>query len=129
MKEQAKERAFDTDKFITAVATQNADCLKEFFAPDATICWHDSNERFSVDEYIRANCEYPGEWSGEIQRIEMIEGGVVIVAKISSSESEHLVTSFMKLKEGRIIRLDEYFSDCGEVPEWRQEMNIGKPIK
>ena len=83
----------------------------------------------SCNQYIRANCEYPGEWSGEVQRVEMIDSGIVVVAKISSRESVHLVTSFVKLTEGKISRLDEYFSDCGEVPAWRQEMNIGKPIK
>ena len=127
MKEQAK--AFNVDKFILDVATQNAESLKEHFTPNATICWHDSNEQFTVAEYIKANCEYPGEWKGEIQRVEIINGGIVTVAKIFSKESVHLVTSFMKLVEGKISRLDEYFSDCGEVPEWRKEMNIGKPIE
>ena len=103
--------------------------------PDAVICWHDSNEQFTLDEYIRANCEYPsgaaspGKWNGEIQRVERIEGGVVIVTKIFSDESTHLVTAFAKLTEGKISRLDEYYSDCNEVPQWRKEMNIGKPIE
>jgi len=47
------------ENFIQAVARQNADALSDYFAPYAIICWHDSNEQFTVDEYIRANCEYP----------------------------------------------------------------------
>jgi len=129
MKERAREIAFDADKFILDVASQNADSLRRHFTPDAIICWHDSNEQLTVPEYIRANCEYPGQWRGEVRRVEIIDGGVVIVASISSSESSHFVTSFIRLTNGKISRLDEHYSDCGEVPEWRREMNIGKPIE
>ena len=31
-----------------------------------------TNEHFTIDEYIIANCEYPGEWDGIVERIEMI---------------------------------------------------------
>ena len=120
---------FDAQKFITAVAKQDADALRDFFAPDAIICWHDSNEQFNVDEYIRANCEYPGSWGGEIQRVEKISGGLAIVTKIFSDDFATFVSAFIKLNNGKISHLDEYYADCNdEIPEWRQEMNIGKPI-
>ncbi|MCL2399944.1 MAG: nuclear transport factor 2 family protein [Defluviitaleaceae bacterium] len=119
---------FNVGHFIQAVAKQNADALREYFTSDAVICWHDSNEQFAVDEYIRANCEYPGKWNGEIQRVEQIDGGIAMVTKIFSDESSHLVTAFVKLTDGKISRLDEYYSDCGEAPKWRKEMKIGKPI-
>ena len=123
-----KATTLDVEGFVKAVATQNATALRDYFTPDAVICWHDSNEQFTVEEYIRANCEYPGKWNGEIQRIETIDGGVAIVTKIFSDESSHLVTAFIKLENGKISRLDEYYSDCGEAPEWRKAMKIGKPI-
>jgi len=127
-KMQGEVIAFDIGRFIQAVAKQNADALRGFFTPNAVICWHDSNEQFTVDEYICANCEYPGAWDGEIQRVERIDGGIVMVTKIVSSESSHLVTAFVKLDAGKISRLDEYYSDCNEAPQWRKEMKIGKPI-
>ena len=120
---------FNLGQFIQAVVKQNADDLRSFFTPEAIICWHDSNEELTLDEYIRANCEYPGEWEGEIQRVDKIEGGLVLVTKISSSESAHYVTAFVKLTGDRISRLDEYYSDCNEAPEWRKEMKIGKKIR
>jgi len=120
--------SLDVENFVQAVAKQDAATLRTYFAPDAEICWHDSNEQFTVDEYIRANCEYPGKWSGEVQRVEKIEGGMVIITKIFSDESSHLVTAFAKLEDGKISRLDEYYSDCGEAPNWRKTMKIGKPI-
>lgn len=56
--------------FWKAVLAQDADAIREYFAEDAVINWHCTNERFTVEEYLRANCEYPGEWDGEIERIE-----------------------------------------------------------
>ena len=127
-KAQREVIAFNVGGFIQAAAKQKAEALRGYFTPDAVICWHDSNEQFTVDEYIRANCEYPGEWNGEIQRVEKIEDGVIIVTKIFSSESSHLVTAFAKLTNDKISRLDEYYSDCNEAPEWRKKMKIGKNI-
>ena len=128
MKENVQSDGFDIDSFVQAVVTQNADTLKSFFTPGAIICWHDSNEQLDVDEYMRANCEYPGQWSGAVQRVEKSGDTIIIVTKISSDESSHLITAFAKLVDGKISRLDEYYSDINEVPQWRKDMNIGKPI-
>jgi len=129
--EIANGNGFDVYKFILDVVKQNADALRAHFATDAVICWHDSNEQLTVEEYIRANCEYENgisEWDGNIQRVEKIDGGMVVVTKIFSGDEAHFATAFIKLAENKIIRLDEYYSECTDVPEWRKEMNIGRPI-
>ncbi|EIK81944.1 hypothetical protein CGSMWGv1400E_01445 [Gardnerella vaginalis 1400E] len=38
----------------------------------AVIRWHCTNEKFSAQEYIDVNCNYPGDWDGAIERIEEI---------------------------------------------------------
>lgn len=103
--------------FFRAVVTQDADALRAFFAPDAQICWHCSNERFTLEEYIRANCEYPGKWNGELERVEH--------AGDTDGASLHVV-SFLREQGGRIVSLDEYYGDDGPAPAWRQEMKLGK---
>ena len=55
--------------FWDAVLRQGADAIREYFHPDAWVNWHNTNEHFTVEEFIRANCEYPGEWDGEVERI------------------------------------------------------------
>ena len=123
----AKE--FDPHSFIFAVAKQDAAALRRFFANDAIICWHDSNEQFSVEEYIRANCEYPNKWSGEIQRVGQTNEGIVILSKIYSDNFTTFATAFITLEEGKIVRLDEYYADYSDkIPDWRRDMKIGKPI-
>ncbi|MFR6331654.1 MAG: hypothetical protein ACLUOI_24545 [Eisenbergiella sp.] len=62
-------KAFDKEEFLEkywrAVLEQQADELPYFFKEDACIRWHNTREQFTVNEFIRANCEYPGEWAGE----------------------------------------------------------------
>ena len=54
--------------FWRAVAAQERDPLRGFFAEGAEVLWPNTNERFAVEEYLRANCEYPGKWNGKIER-------------------------------------------------------------
>jgi len=118
-------------EFWIDVLKQNEEKLRGYFHEDAMIRWHCSNELFTVEEYIRANCEYPGEWEGAIERIEEV-GNTVITAvnvyPIDKSCSFHVV-SFLTLENGQIAEMDEYWSDDGDAPEWRRKMGIGKRIK
>lgn len=63
----------DIDRFFKTVLLQNAEELRKFFQKNAVIKWHCTNEVFTLDEYIKANCEYPGNWNGEIERIEKMQ--------------------------------------------------------
>ena len=60
----------DIYKFWKAVLVQDENELIKYFHEDARVNWHCTNECFTVKEYIIANCEYPGDWDGEIERIE-----------------------------------------------------------
>lgn len=117
-------------EFWRDVLSQNKAALPAYFCEDAVIRWHCSNERFTVAEYVRANCEYPGDWDGEIERTEMLGEGIVTVVRVfptNQSASFHVV-SFLRLKDGKTCELDEYWADDGDAPEWRREMHIGTPI-
>jgi len=123
------DESFDVGRFIQTVADQNASELRTYFNDDAIIRWHDSNEQFGVEEYIRANCEYPGcmgeqrlkgatspgKWTGELQRVEKMGNTIIMATKIFSDESTHFVTAFATLKNGKISRLDEYYCDLRDV--------------
>ena len=121
----------DIHAFWQAVLSQDSAALETFFWPQAVIGWHCSNEQFTVPEFIRANCEYPGDWAGEIERVHQV-GDVLITAThvhTQDGASHFHVVSFMKLREGRIETLDEYGCDEGPEPVWRQEMHIGCALR
>ena len=98
---------------------------------DAYVNWHCPNEHFTIDEYIIANCEYPGEWDGIVERVEMINDLIITVTQIypkDKSISFH-VTSFIQMKDDKIIAIDEYYADDSAAPQWRLDKHIGTFIK
>lgn len=118
-------------KFWEAVLAQNEYEIRKYFDKDAYINWHCTNEHFTLDEYIIANCEYPGEWDGAIERIEEMGDLLVTVVKVyprDKSVSFH-VTSFIKIVNNKIISLDEYWADDSNAPQWRLDKHIGTSIK
>lgn len=120
----------NVNAFLDAVLLQKKDELRSFFHTDAHIRWHCTNEMFTVEEYVRANCEYPDNWAGEIERIEQAEDTIVLACRVyplGENLSFHVV-SFIRIKDDLILEMDEYWSDDGVAPEWRRQMKIGKPI-
>lgn len=118
-------------EFWKAVLVQDGNEIRKFFHNDAYINWHCTNERFNIDEFIIANCEYPGDWDGRVERVETLNDLIITVTNVypkDRSISFH-VTSFIKIKEDKIISMDEYWADDGDVPKWRLEKHIGKGIR
>lgn len=115
--------------FWKEVVAQDKEELRTYFCENAIIRWHSTNESFNVDEYIIANCEYPGSWNGEFERIIQVDNKIITVARVWSDGISCHVTSFFLIEGNKIKELDEYFSDDGPVPKWRLEKKIGTPIK
>lgn len=122
---------FNICKFYEAILNQSALEIKKFFNEDAYIDWHNTNERFTVDEFIKVNCTYPDKWGGEVERVEQIGNLIIAVAKVINvlDKSSFYVNSFILLENGKISKLDEYWGDNGKIPQWRMIKNIGVKIK
>ncbi len=113
------------------IITQNKDNLSLYFDDSATILWPCTNEQFTVKEYIRANCEYPGEWKGVIEHIDDLGDRIILVGHVYSTDASiscHVV-SFIDVAGEKISRMEEYWADDGDAPLWRREMKIGRPIR
>lgn len=120
----------DISAYFQDVVAQNRERLADYFAPDARILWHNTNEQFSAAEFIRANCEYPGRWEGQIERLLPIQDGWVLAGRVWEREekSSFHVVSFIRIEGEKIVRIDEYWGDDGPPPQWRREKRIGTPI-
>lgn len=120
----------NVEAFWQAVLAQDAPALRPFFADHAYINWHCTNEHFTVEEFIQANCEYPGRWDGEIERVEVLDGLIVTAVHVFSKTAplSFHVTSFIRVQEGKILSMDEYWGDDGPPPQWRLDKHIGSPI-
>ena len=110
------------------VAEQDADQLLTFFLENGVIRWHCTNEQFTVNEFIKVNCDYPGKWNGKMERMEQNGDQIITAAHIWSDEVSCHVVSFFLMEQGKIKQLDEYWGVDGEIPEWRLNMKTGRPI-
>ena len=114
-------------EFWKAVLVQDENEIRKYFHEDAYVNWHCTNEHFNLDEYIIANCEYPGEWAGEVERLEKA-GDLNIMAVHVHTKDDSLsfhVVSFIRMDGDKIGTIDEYWGDDGPVPKWRKEKEIG----
>ena len=121
----------DIQQYWEAVAAQDALRMRAFFQDKAVIRWPNTNAQFTVEEFLRANCEYPGTWCGELERTEQLGDLLISVARIYSMEpaESHHVVCFMRLKDGRIAAMDEYWGEDSIAPQWRLDKVIGSAIK
>lgn len=119
------------EKYWESTLKQRAEEMRKFFHPKAKVRFHNTNEEFTVDEFIEINCEYPGSWNGVIKRIEKIGRIQIIVVQVFDREQNLFfhVTSFMEIEEDKIISIDEYWGEDGCPPQWRLDKKIGKRIK
>lgn len=69
-------------QFWADVLSQNRERLLSYFHKDAVVRWHCSNELFTAQEYIQANCTYPGQWLGKIERIEKCKDLIITVVSV-----------------------------------------------
>jgi len=109
---------------------QNWSNIHTYFEDEAIINWNNTNERFTVEKFVRANAEYPGDWNIGIERLECIENLVISVVKVQLKNDDVSVhaTSFFEFNNKKIIVLNEYWGDDGKAPQWRIEKQIGKAI-
>ena len=121
----------DFTNFWNDVITQDRKHLQNHFCTDAVILWPCTNEQFNVNEYVIANCEYPGDWEGKIERLKLNGDSATLIGRVYAKDNKYSchVVSFIDLKNNKISRMEEYWSDDGEAPEWRKKLNIGKPIR
>lgn len=106
-----------------AVAEQDEEKLRPFFTADAEILWPNTGERFDLDGYLRANCAYPGQWSGEVERIAG-DGGCSVARVWSSDGTVCRAVTFYRWRDGKIAQMTEYWGDVGPAPEWRKGMAL-----
>lgn len=120
----------DVYNFMKAVLAQDEETIRNYFNKDAYVNWHCTNEHFTVDEFIIANCEYPGDWDGTIERVEQSGNLYITVTKVYPKDKNCFfhVVSFIKIENEKIASMDEYWADDGNAPQWRLDKHIGTPI-
>ncbi|MGX8850821.1 nuclear transport factor 2 family protein [Amedibacillus sp. YH-ame10] len=111
---------------------QDGESMRLYFEDDAYVNWHNTNEHFTMEEYICANCEYPNKWAGKIERMQCLERQVITVTHVYTKDntmSFHVTSFFIMSNNGLIQSIDEYWGEDGIPPKWRLDKHIGTKIK
>lgn len=106
--------------FWNDLISSNKSELWKYFSEETLINVHNISRMITVEEYINRNCDHTEEWSGEIVRIVEMNGLSVVIAKINTSDVNlsYNVVSFIKIKDDKIINIDEYWAENGRMPMW-----------
>ena len=64
------------------IGAQRWDALAAYFLPGALIFWHNTDECFTVEEFVRANREYPGNWRIEIERVHALADAAATAVRV-----------------------------------------------
>lgn len=121
----------DFFKDLMQLTKENKENLRKYFNENATILWYETNEKFSIDEYLQVNLEYPNEWIGEIKRIENKNDLIIFIGEVKSKDESlcYYCTSFVKMKNNKILLLEEFWTKVASPPNWRKKLNLGTFIK
>ncbi len=114
--------------FWQDVLRQDAAALARWFAPQAQVLWPNTRERFTVPHYIRANCEYPGQWRGGVEQTAALADGrwLTVTLVQGGGASFHALSLVTFDAQGKISHLEEYWSDDGPAPAWRQALELSE---
>ena len=91
---------------------------------DFSASWKATGEVFeSREKFISANRDYPGNWKIEVKRLESTETGVVSVGFLHFEDKpdKYFATTFFEFKDDLIYLIEEYWAECENAPEWRDE--------
>ncbi len=82
----------------------------------AEITWPNTEEVFTLDEFIAVNEDYPGEWEEEV--LKCYETGDMIISEtmVKGQEVSFLAIGFFTIQGGKITALREYWTAVEAVP-------------
>ena len=101
-------QCFDQRRFRDALA---------LLSDDFEANWPNTRERIRGPEnFIALNEGYPGAWRCRVQRVEECADTVVAVTEIKNGETSLFAVSFFVVRDGRIVRAQEYFAENGPPP-------------
>lgn len=114
----------DFDRYWQDCMRQDKEALRAWFWPDARVIWPCTEEVFTLEEFLLANCEYPGNWHGELLHVTPTPMGAVTEVHIASDDGKYSchAASIFTLYRDRIISLTEYYADDGPPPSWRKTL-------
>ena len=108
--------------FWKAVDARAWDRVRDLLGPDVVVTWPQSGERFGRREFLAVNEEYPGDWRVRVVHAVGTENGAVTEVDVDIDGRVDRAVSLLRVEDGRIVEIREYWPDPFPVPEWRTRL-------
>ena len=96
------------------------EAARNLIHPEFVCLWPSTRERIvGPDNFIAVNQNYPGNWQITIERVLAAGDQVVSEVTVEIDGRQEPAVSFFELREGKIIKLTEYWPIPYEPPVWR----------
>jgi len=110
------------ERFWSAMAANDFAAAGDLLHDDYLLDWPQSGERIRGREnFVALNRHYPaaGRWRITVLRLIADEGGVATEVAVTDGQRADRAVTFSELRDGRIVRQTEYWSDGVEPAPWR----------
>lgn len=113
------------DMFWERFDIQDFNSAKELLRDDLEVIWPASRETFAnSSEFIDMNVNFPGRWQFKkfkTKRLSQTEVLSVVNVFSPDADERFFATSIMTLRGGQIARIETYWAQEGNQPEWRKK--------
>lgn len=112
-------------EFWRLMATNEFPAVAAVLAPEFVLEWPQTRERIrGAERFARMNAEYPahGRWSFTINRMLGNESEAVSDVTISDGVQTARAISFFEVRQGKIVRLVEFWPEPYEAPANRAHL-------
>lgn len=98
--------------------------------PEACCQWWATGERFvGAAAVVHVNEIYPEGWRLHLLALHSLAPGQVLsLLRVDHGDHSFYANSYFRLEAGRIMALDEYWSDVQAPPAWRQSGLPGREL-
>lgn len=117
-----QEQRAVVERFWAAMAANDFAAAGGLLHDDYLLEWPQSGERIRGREnFVAVNRHYPaaGRWQISVLRLVADEGGVATEVAVTDGVRADRAVTFSELRDGRIARQTEYWSDGVEAAPWR----------
>jgi hypothetical protein len=109
--------------FIERMQARDWSSATALMAPDATIRYVATGERFDGASFMVMNQAYPEGWNLEIVDVLADDGRVGVQVRVPNGDQVDWLTGFYTVRGGRIVEgVEHWLTERSEpAPEWRAE--------
>jgi len=106
-------------RFWKNIDSRNWNNVESMLHNDFVAEFPQSKEVFNAKTFLIMNQNYPGNWKLSVQQIIVESNSVVSEIRVETNEKVEIGISIIKLMDGKIINIREFWPEPFDIPKWR----------